>query len=67
MVFFKIKVNSFIFVHPISHYKFLVESLRIPYFIYNALFYLYPKQPNFHPPSLTFFLLVHNEPLTPYY
>ena len=35
VVIFKIKVNVCIFIHPISHYEFLVDSFK------NTLFYLY--------------------------
>ena len=66
MVLFKIKVNSCILKHPINYYKIWVESLRILYLIYTTIFSI-PQVTNFRPPSFTFLLLIHSEPLTPYY
>ena len=43
MLFFKIKVNACILIHPISHYDFFVESFKSNLFYLYRFFFLYPK------------------------
>ena len=56
MVFFKIKINACILIHPISHYNFLVESFKNTLFCLYCIFFLIFQVTKFFDFTPIFFL-----------
>ena len=78
MVFFKIKLNACILIHPINHYKFLRESLRNTLFYLYCIFFSYAPSNQFFltlpqfffsrsPTVVNFFLKPHFASYTPFF